>query len=54
MIYSFRPLPLTKGWRWTTYHITVHTILMPMSKKTNKLMTMYLTVGTNNESVLEL
>ena len=32
MIYSFRPLPLT-----------VRTIIIPMSKKTIKLMTMYLT-----------
>ena len=39
MIYSFRPLPLMKGCGWMTYHLTVHT----MSKKTNKLTTMYLT-----------
>ena len=43
MIYSFRPLPLMKGCRWMTYHLTVHTIIVPMSKKTNKLTTMYLT-----------
>ena len=42
-IYSFRPLPLMKGCRWMTYHLTVHTIIMPMSKKINKLATMYLT-----------
>ena len=43
MIYSFRPLPLMKGCGWMTYHLTVHTIIVPMSKKTNKLTTMYLT-----------
>ena len=43
MIYSFRPLPLMKGCRWMTYHLTVHTIIIPMSKKTIKLTTMYLT-----------
>ena len=43
MIYSFRPLPLMKGCRWMTYHLTVHTIIVPMSKKPNKLTTMYLT-----------
>ena len=42
MIYSFRPLPLLKGCRWMTYHLTIHTIIIPMSKKTNKLTTMYL------------
>ena len=26
-----------------TYHLTVHTITVPMSKKTNELITMYLT-----------
>ena len=41
MIYSFRPLPLMKGCGWMTYHLTVHTIIVPMSKKTNKLTTMY-------------
>ena len=34
MIYSFRPLPLKKGCGWMTYHLTVHTIIMPMCKKT--------------------
>ena len=43
MIYSFRPLPLMKGCGWMTYHLTVHTIIIPMSNKTNKLTTMYLT-----------
>ena len=43
MIYSFRPLPLMKGCGWMTYHLTVHTIIVPMSKKTNKLTTVYLT-----------
>ena len=36
MIYSFRPLPLMKGCRWMIYHLTVHTIFIPMSKITNK------------------
>ena len=40
MIYSFMLLPLMKGCRRMTY--TVHTVIMPMSKKTNKLTTMYL------------
>ena len=44
MIYSFRSLPLMKGCRWVTYHLTVHTIIIPMSKKTNKLTPMYLTM----------
>ena len=39
MIYSFRPLPLMKGCGWMTYHLTVHTRIVPMSKKTNKLTT---------------
>ena len=43
MIYSFRPLPHMKGCGWMTYHLTVHTIIVPMSKKINKLTTMYLT-----------
>ena len=43
MIYSFRPLPLTKGCRWMTCHLTVHSIIIPMSKKINKLTTIYLT-----------
>ena len=43
MIYSFRLLPRMKGCRWMTYHLTVHTIITPMSKKTIKLTTMYLT-----------
>ena len=43
MIYSFRSLPLMKGCRWMTYHLTEHTIITPMNKKTNKLTTMYLT-----------
>ena len=33
MIYSFRPLPLMKGCGWMTYHLTVHTIIVPMSQK---------------------
>ena len=50
MIYSFRPLSLMKGCRRITYHLTVHTIIMPMSKKINKVTTMYLIwLGTNNE-----
>ena len=40
MIYSFRPL--TKGCRWMTYHLTVHTIIIPMNKKTIKLTTVCL------------
>ena len=32
-----------KECRWMTYHLTVHTIIISMSKKTNKLTTMYLT-----------
>ena len=43
MIYSFRPLPLMKGCRWMTYHLTVHTVTIPINKKTIKLTTMYLT-----------
>ena len=43
MIYSFRPLPLMKGCGWMTYHLTVHTIIVAMCKKTSKLSTMYLT-----------
>ena len=43
MVYSFRPLPLMKWCRWMTYHLTVHTIIIPMSKKTNRLTTMYMT-----------
>ena len=31
-----------KGCRWMTYHLTVHIIIMPMSKKINNLTTMYL------------
>ena len=27
-IYSFRPLPLMKGCRWMTHHLTVHTVIM--------------------------
>ena len=42
MIYSFRPLPFMKGCGWMTYHLPVHTTIMPMSKKTNKLMTIHL------------
>ena len=34
MIYSFRPLPLMKGCGWMTYHLTVHTVIVPLSKKT--------------------
>ena len=42
MIYSFRPLPLKKGCRWMTYHLTVRTIIMHyMKKKTYKRMAMY-------------
>ena len=26
-----------KGCRWMTYHLTVHTVSIPMSKKTNEL-----------------
>ena len=43
MIYSFRPLPLMKRFIWMTYHLTVHILIIPMSKKTIKLTTMYLT-----------
>ena len=39
---SFRPLPLMKGCRWMTYQVTVHTIIMHINKKTNKLTTMCL------------
>ena len=39
-IHSFRPLPLMKGCRWMTYHLTVNTMIISMSKKTNKLTTM--------------
>ena len=34
--YSFRPLPLMKGCKWMTYHLTVHTVIMHMDKKTTK------------------
>ena len=43
IIYWFRPLHLMKACRWMTYHLTVHTIIVPMSKKTNKLTAVYLT-----------
>ena len=36
MIYSFKPLHFMKGCRWMTYHLTVHTVIMPMYKKTNE------------------
>ena len=37
MIYSFKPLPFMKGCRCMTYHlVTVHTVIRPMYKKTNK------------------
>ena len=36
MIYLFRPLPLMKACRWMTCHLTVHTIIIPMSKKTRE------------------
>ena len=49
MIYSFRPLPLMKGCGWMTCHLTVHTVSIPMSKKTIKLTTMYLAIGTKKE-----
>ena len=32
-----------KGCGWITYHLTVQTIIVSISKKTNKLTTMYLT-----------
>ena len=32
-----------KGCGWMTYHLTVHTIIMPTSRKTNKLTSMCLT-----------
>ena len=51
MSYSFRPLPLVKGCGWMTYHLTVHTILVPMSKKTNKRQCTRL--RTDNDSVIE-
>ena len=35
MINSLRSLPLMKGCRWMTYYLTVHTIIIPMSKKTD-------------------
>ena len=53
MIYSFRPLPLLKRCGWMTYHLTVHTIIMPVNKKTNKLVTV-LELVTYNDSALEL
>ena len=28
-----RPLPFIKGYSWMTYYLTVHTTIMPMSKK---------------------
>ena len=34
IIYSFRPLPLMK--RVQVDHLPVHTIIIPISKKTNK------------------
>ena len=33
IIYSFRPLPLMKRCGWMTYHLTVHTTIVPVSKK---------------------
>ena len=42
MIYSFRPMPLMKGCRWMTYQLTIHTIMMHVNKKTNKLTIMCL------------
>ena len=53
MLDSFRPLPHMKGCGWMTYHLTVHTIIMHMNKKTNKLVTV-LELVTYNDSVLEL
>ena len=32
-IYSFRPLAFKKGYSWMTYHLTVHTAIVPISKK---------------------
>ena len=32
-----------KGCGWMSYHLTVRTIIVPMSKKTSKLTTMYVT-----------
>ena len=32
-----------KRCRWMTYHLTVPTVIIPMSEKSNKLTTMYLT-----------
>ena len=52
MIYSFRPLPLMKGCRWMTYHLTVDTIITPMSKKTIKLWCTW--ICAHNDSLLEL
>ena len=51
MIYSFRPLPLMKGCGWMTYQLTVHTIIVPMSKKTNKITTMYLRENSNSKTL---
>ena len=31
--------PSLKGCRWMTYHLPVHTVIMHMNKKTNKLTT---------------
>ena len=35
-------LSVMKGCRWMTYHLTVHTIIMHMNKKTNKRTTVCL------------
>ena len=43
MIDLFRPLPRMKGCMWMAYHLTVHTIIVLMSKKTSK----------TNDSVLD-
>ena len=48
-IYTFRPLPFMKEYRWMTYHLTVHTVIMPINKKTNNLTTMCLNYERERE-----
>ena len=36
MIYSFRPLPLINGCGWMTYHLTVHTIIVPIERQADR------------------
>ena len=41
------------GCRWLTHHLTVHTVIMHMNKKTNKLNDNVLVLGTENDSMQE-